>query len=171
MTFLESSGLPKTIFRCLNLVALSFLTSWILCVDFLTSTWSFLLNMVQCVPRPAARIKTFIERAPSGPHGLQTLNHSYHNSELKNNPLLLFSVKCRDPHTFQIGCTWQPSCHALHWQLYQPLGFRMLRIGRLRSEKNSLGSFYCNMELKITSFEDIESSWATNMLLSCIKGM
>lgn len=38
---------PSTIFRCLNRVALSFLTSWILSVDFLTSTWSFLLNMIR----------------------------------------------------------------------------------------------------------------------------
>jgi len=38
---------PRTILRCLNRVALSFLTSWILSVDFLTSTWSFLLNMIR----------------------------------------------------------------------------------------------------------------------------
>lgn len=38
---------PSTILRCLNRVALSFLTSWILSVDFLTSTWSFLLNMIR----------------------------------------------------------------------------------------------------------------------------
>jgi len=46
-TSLSSWSSPSTILRCLNRVALSFLTSWILSVDFLTSTWSFLLNMIQ----------------------------------------------------------------------------------------------------------------------------
>lgn len=42
-------------------MAQSFLTSWILSVDFLTSTWSFLLNMV-----PAAR---HVAHSRNGPHG------------------------------------------------------------------------------------------------------
>lgn len=46
-TSLSSWSSPSTILRCLNRVALSFLTSWILSVDFLTSTWSFLLNMIR----------------------------------------------------------------------------------------------------------------------------
>jgi len=64
---------PSTILRCLNRVALSFLTSWILSVDFLTSTWSFLLNMVQCEPPAAARTGTTIDDgAQDGPHRYRT---------------------------------------------------------------------------------------------------
>lgn len=62
---------PSTILRCLNRVALSFLTSWIFSVDFLTSTWSFLLNMIHCEPPAAARTGTTIDGAQDGPHRYQ----------------------------------------------------------------------------------------------------
>lgn len=67
---------PSTILRCLNRVALSFLTSWIFSVDFLTSTCSFLLNMVQCEPPPAATTRTIIDGVQSGPHGYGPTNYA-----------------------------------------------------------------------------------------------
>jgi len=68
---------PSTILRCLNRVVLSFLTSWILSVDFLTSTWSFLLNMIQCEPPAAAGTATIIDdTAQDGPHRCWT-SHLY----------------------------------------------------------------------------------------------
>jgi hypothetical protein len=49
-------NLPKTIFRCLNLVGMSRFPSKNFCVDFLTSMLAFLLNIFLCKLQYVSRI-------------------------------------------------------------------------------------------------------------------
>lgn len=123
---------PSTILRCLNRVALSFLTSWILSVDFLTSTWSFLLNMVQCEPPAAARTGTTIDTtAPrrwstsiAMPINWLTRYHPASDARRQRAWLNLYHVKSASnfAHTPPIRCTWRPSWEAARQRCARYLG-------------------------------------------------
>lgn len=125
---------PSTILRCLNRVALSFLTSWILSVDFLTSTWSFLLNMVQCEPPAAARTGTTIDttaprrRSTSIPMPINRLiYHPASDARRQRAWLKLYHVKSASnfAHTPPIRCTWRPSWEAAQQRCARHLGGAM----------------------------------------------